>query len=284
MRLFVDGLTTIDSSYLCAERAVVGESWIVDVELAGELNAQGMVFDFADVKKTLKRLIDDTFDHKLIVPEQALAVDQSGAVEVRASTAKGEVRMRAPAQAVVAVPAPAVTGEVIAGQLRSLAEAILPINVVRARFTLRTEQISGPYYHYSHGLKKHLGNCQRIAHGHRSKIYIELNGHYSEAACQYWAKRWQDIYLGQQEDVVALETLSFAEEIDPACHIAYAYDAEQGRFELIVPRDCCELIACETTAENIAVYIAHEINLKYPSDKILVRAYEGVGKGAIAEL
>ncbi len=74
MKLFVRDLTVIDASYLSVERGMVGESWILDVVMSGELNEMSMVLDFSRVKKQIKQLVDQFVDHRLIVPTQNSAI------------------------------------------------------------------------------------------------------------------------------------------------------------------------------------------------------------------
>ncbi|MBV8063608.1 MAG: 6-carboxytetrahydropterin synthase, partial [Nevskia sp.] len=66
--LFVEQLTVIDCAFLDAQRGLVGESWIVDIELDGDLDEQSMLLDFGEVKKRLKRALDSSADHTLVVP------------------------------------------------------------------------------------------------------------------------------------------------------------------------------------------------------------------------
>src|SRR5690606_4481671 len=142
-------------------------------------------------------------------------------------------------------------------------------------FTL--EAINGAYYHYSHGLKKHQGNCQRIAHGHRSRIDIWANGKKSPKLEQRWADEWKDIYLATREDLV---NRPHHKGVD---YYQFAYEAEQGPFEITLPQRCCYLMETDTTVEFIAHHIAQKSRQENPDAFIRVKAYEGINKGAIAE-
>ncbi len=276
--LFVEQLTVIDFSYLCPVRGLVGESWIVDLELDGALDEQSMVLDFGAVKKQLKRAIDDGPDHTLIVPlhypaQQTTMLDD-GRVRTLFMSQVGSIEHIAPAAALTLLDAPAVTPEALVAHLIPQLAAIVPANVARIGITLRHERIEGASYHYTHGLQKHQGNCQRIAHGHRSRIAILLDGQRDAALETRWAETFRDIYLVTGDHVVA----------DDGERLSLAYTAPEGRFELSLPKARSYLLGSNTdsTVEEISEHLASQIAAQSNGQAVEVRAYEGVMKGALA--
>ncbi|WP_419148928.1 6-carboxytetrahydropterin synthase [Pseudoalteromonas 'SMAR'] len=282
MILFVDALTVIDFSYLCPRRGAVGESWITDIELHGDLNDESMVLDFAKVKKQIKHIIDDTLDHKLAIPSEMACQSehQAGRFSFDYQQQQTHIAMSAPEQAVCVIEGAEITTQTVIAYLKSQIMPKMPSNVKDVDITLRPEQANGFYYHYSHGLKKHDGNCQRIIHGHRSLIGIKLNDISMPRLQKQWADKWQDIYLGSEEDLIPQDQLKYvAANTDDHC---FAYTSSQGYFELAISKSRCDILPCDTTVECIAEYLAGQIKLSHPNDKVTVKAYEGVGKGAIA--
>ncbi len=274
--LFVRGLTVMDFSCLHTERGLLGESWIVDVILHGSLDEQGMVLDFSDVKKQVKRLVDERFDHKLIVPITSDCTHIDGDPEQPTVTftygSNGKrIVHSSPPSALCLLDAVAVTRETVARAIEEELMAIMPSNVEKIDIALREESIDGAFYHYSHGLKQHCGNCQRIAHGHRSRIEIYRNGQRDLLLEEQWAARWKDIYIGSRDDLL--------EESRELHH--YHYRASQGEYDLVIPAERCYLIDTDSTVENLAAHIAAMLGEQNPDDDIRVDAYEGVGKGAV---
>ena len=283
MILFVNDLTVIDFSYLCDQRGAVGESWIVDMTLHGDLNEESMVLDFGLVKKQIKNIIDETLDHKLALTNQAIVETPDSNLQTNVSFNYGDdqtINISAPAQAFCSLDTSKVNEQIVSEYLIDQIMPQMPKNIKKIELDLRAEHINGFYYHYSHGLKKHDGNCQRIVHGHRSTIGIFENNMKSVRLQKEWALRWQDIYLGSEEDLVEIEALKFIKPVDNAYNFAYV--APQGYFELSISKSVCEILPVDTTVECIAQYIADELKNNNQTSDYKVVAYEGVGKGAIA--
>ena len=286
MQLFVNDLTVIDFSYLCPKRGMVGESWIVDLTLHGELDEQSMVLDFGKVKKQVKRIIDDTVDHKLVVPSEnsgtkVTHIDNSNYIKVNFVDSNGKaIAISSPDDAFCFIDADVVSMDDVILHLASVIKPQLPDNVKKVELSLRAEDISGFHYHYTHGLKKHDGNCQRIAHGHRSRIQIFENDMKSPKLEKAFSREWADIYVATIEDEVSGEQLEFIQ--CNGSQVAFKYESSQGKFEIALEKSAVYVMPMDTTVELIAQYVADKMKRKYPNNSYKVIAYEGVAKGAIA--
>ncbi|WP_144394347.1 6-pyruvoyl trahydropterin synthase family protein [Pleionea sediminis] len=279
--LFVEQLTVIDFSYFHPTRGIVGESWIMDVELEGDLDDNGMVFDFTHVKKQIKSHVDKLIDHKFVVAKDYPLLDtrlKHDELALELKTESGKLyRHLSPVQAVAFVPGNEITIANATPFIHDSLMAILPKNVTGLNITLREEVIDGAFYHYSHGLKKHFGDCQRIAHGHRSRINVFRNGQRDSHCEQSIAERWKDIYLITKEDI-AEKT-----ELGGQPYYIVRYSANQGLFELTIPVEVCDILSTDSTVELIAEHLCQCLKKDYPNDRIKIRAFEGVQKGAVSE-
>lgn len=277
MHLFVEQLTNVDFSYLDLSRGIVGETWWASAILEGALDQQGMVCDFGTVKKVLRNWMDDEIDHRLLVPELAegITITQSAnRIELHCDTARGPITMNAPREAVTLIDAKEITIESVASWCIRQLESHFPDTIDQLSLDFIPEDITGAQYHYSHGLKKHDGNCQRIAHGHRSRIQIWLDGDRDADEEAHWAKCWEDIYIGSQEDLTSSDNGIYQ----------FEYTAQQGEFFLSLAQRHCYLMNTDTTVELIASHLAHQIKARHPKSSVTVRAFEGVNKGAMVSL
>ncbi|MDO6487039.1 6-carboxytetrahydropterin synthase [Colwellia sp. 6_MG-2023] len=293
MQLFVDDLTVIDFSYLCKQRGIVGESWIVDVLLDGSLNEMSMVLDFAVVKKQIKAIIDEAVDHKLLLPmqEQAVTLAESpyneGHQTVDFVSDIASYYLQSPACAFAAIDCLTITVPAVIEHLKAIILAQLPNNVEGLTLVLRPENIPTDYYHYTHGLKLHDGNCQRIAHGHRSKIQILVDDKRDAHLEAAWCKRWQDIYIASEADRISVDDIQLSaqamKDLTPD-HQYFSYHAPQGRFDIAVDTKILDVVDCDSTVELLADFILRQVKAEHPelaNNTIKVIAYEGVAKGAI---
>jgi 6-pyruvoyl-tetrahydropterin synthase len=276
-RLFVDNLTVIDCSILDHKRGLIGASWAVDIELAGELDKQSMVFDFSKVKRTIKQWIDQEVDHKLVVPTRfnnANISENDDQTSIEFISNNGDlIQHTSPTSALCLIDSKRISRKTITKFVSNGLKAVLPRNIEEINVSLRKEVGIAQFYTYSHGLKKHDGNCQRIAHGHRSRIEIWKNGRRNRKLENKLASLWQDIYLGTSEDVS-----EYAHD-----RIQFDYRTDQGSFSLQMPEERVHLMECDSTVECIAEHVLDILELESPNANFKVRAFEGIGKGAIAQ-
>ena len=278
-QLFVNNLTVIDFSYFDNQRGILGESWNVDIELSGELDHQGMVFDFGHVKKQIKSIIDSELDHRFVITKHAknFEVKQNGSsCELNWQNVMGSYQHISPNDAILILDIKTVNPKSIASYLQEVILKELPDNIKDVSIKLSQEEIDGAYYHYSHGLKKHDGNCQRIVHGHRSKIEIYENHQRNQSLEDYWSACFRNIYIGTREDI------SNETDIDNKAHITFSYKAQQGDFSVTLPKKRVYILDSDTTVELIADHIAKACTAKTPNNHYRVKAFEGIGKGSIA--
>jgi 6-pyruvoyl-tetrahydropterin synthase len=280
--LFLDQLTVIDASRLDTVRGLVGESWIVDLELQGALNKDGMIQDFGEIKKEVKDTIDQHFDHKLLLPAsnpECSISHHNGSTEVNFRLSSGaSILHRSPSTAVSEIAAVSVDTDTVAAAIVSKLQPALPNNIQSLRVWLRHEASRGSVFHYSHGLRQHAGACQRIAHGHRSRIELYRDGVRDRQLETQWSERWKDIYIGARSDL--LERLTSA----GFTYYRFGYTTHEGEFELELPERNCYLIESDSTVENLAQYVADSLKSDYPDTGFRVKIFEGVNKGAISEV
>ena len=282
MLLFVDNLTNVDFSFLDPQRGLLGETWLANVQLHGELDEQGMVCDFGTVKKLLRHWLDTELDHRLAVPAQSpnITITEIGDqwdIQWEFGDDGEFLHTRSPKDAIALVEAEVLTPESVADWCIQRLKTLFPESVAQLELTFTCEAIDGSFYHYSHGLKKHGGNCQRIAHGHRSRIDIWANNQKCPVLEHQWAERWRDIYIGTREDIIAKP------QFGGLGYYHFAYTSAQGPFELTLPQRCCYLIDTDSTVEFLAYHIAQTTRAENPDKMIRVKAFEGINKGALAD-
>ena len=270
LSLFCKELTVLDYAYWNLNKGPIGDSLYVDVELFGSVDKEFVIFDFSRTKKTIKSIIDGCCDHRLLITKnlteevgEDLQVDHMG------------FYYKAPRQAFCLIEGSEINMNSIQNFLEKKVFEGLPENVEQIKITLRQEIYpkGQSHFHYTHGLKLHDGNCQRLLHGHHNIVEVFQDGKKSEEMESYISQELfhANVHFVFKENII--------EETQDQIHIKYK--SKQGVFELKLPKKFCYIFESETTVENLAKEFYHLVKLRNPNSKnILVRAYEGINKGA----
>lgn len=281
--LFLRDFTVLDFAFLSASAGLQGESWYVSAELDGELDAQGFIFDFGPAKQALKKVVDETIDHKLVVPAGAPGLSrQAGALGL------GPWWYEAPAEATVFLEATELSESELARLLSEAARKALPANVKAARFTFRPEPrfSKEASFRYTHGLRLHDGNCQRLFHGHRNPIEVWQHGRRQPQQEEFLAREWDGAHFCHRDTVLNLEALDLplgrrARGLENGVSVAQLeYRSPQGLFRASIPAERLVVLDVEPSIENIARLGALRLRAEGLAGEFRVAAYEGLNKGA----
>ena len=267
--LFVENVTVIDYAYLRPDVRIAGDSLILTIEVRGELDQNGFIVDFGKLKPMVKRFVDSELDHRLLLPtrDRELAVEEIGG---RVIVRYGNLTYEAPPVAIAYLDAIAVSHDTISRRIEQLVAPHLPPNVRSMRCHLardaRAEQQAS--FAYTHGLRHHDGNCQRLLHGHRGVFVVIWDGIRDPELEGWLVRRFDGAHFAAARDVSGS---------------AVAYRAAQGDFTALLPANRIVPLHVEPTIENIATFAFEELVREQRLDgrRLMVRAYEGPNKGAM---
>lgn len=277
-RLFLHGVAGIDCGILDPDLGLIGQSWLVDLHLEGPRNAEGMVVDFGIVKPVLREVCRDTLDHRLLVPLQSPALQQETTADgllLRYAFGAGQnMSHLSPAESVYPVDAPQISDTHLASLLSAqLSERLKNTGVTNVAVSLRETRKATPNaFRYTHGLRQHQGQCQRIGHGHSSLLEISIEGQRNADEEASLAASILNCHVAAAADILE----------DKQGNVRLGYDAVAGRHELELPGDRIFRLSGEATVENLAEHLAEDCAIRHAGKHIAVTAWEGIGKGATA--
>jgi len=288
--LFVEHLDTIDCAVFDLLSGIVGRSWWVNLEIEGSVDKEGFIAEFGAIKKQAKKFLKFFIDHKLLVPQHSphIAKDTSSNQERWIFSFPVFVKpweYRCPQGAVLEIPTESIEEMFIEQEMeKHFSSSFLP-SETKVRFRLEEEIFTEnqAFYCYTHGLPKHRGYCQRLFHGHRSKIKIwkntsidrELEWYITKKTLRnscHFASRSQ---VSENLDQLVLGSLGRTENMITLC-----YRGTMGEFFAKLPANHVFLLPNEATVEEIGYVIWKQLITDFPNKSaIQIACYEGIGKG-----
>ncbi len=283
--LFLSDFTVLDYAFVDAQTGVTGDSYFVSAELLGETDKKDFILDFSLAKKMLKALVDDAFDHRLLVPVGSGTARLSGGKMLIQCASGFSWEYDCPREAFELFPDSEINAEVLQHHLAAAAKAKLPANVREARFTLSSPArfSTEANFRYTHGLRFHDGNCQRLFHGHRNPIEVWVSGERAPKWEKLLATEWHDAHFVSAPTLVNRRALDLPLGVRQAGHPGTAevmYQSGQGIFRALLPASRVILVENEPSIETMSELASETLVRHGLAGEFKVVAYEGLNKGA----
>lgn len=289
--LFIKDIDRLDCAVFDPSIGVVGQSWYVDIEVTGQLDENGFVYDFSHLKKLVKSVLKSSLDHALIIPVQSTHVHYQETASGEMWHLKAKTRLtgldsdwtyQCPKGAVYPIRAVKISKEIIEQECARLIRHRLGESIGKVSVKFRAELGAGAdsFFRYTHGITDHQGLCQRLFHGHRSKIEVYVSGDRRRDLEQYLAHDLfgSSIHIASRSQVVKNDN----DKDDVICLV---YQGTLGHYKAKLPSNRVFFVNEQTSIERISQQLVKLLGEKIGQSKgVKVVCYEGIDKGASAEL
>jgi len=295
--LFIRDVTRVDCALWDPARGIIGESWHMDVELAGHLDENGFVYDFSHLKQLIRQVSKASIDHSLLIPISNTNVQyaENGNQQIwrlKTTPKSGEKtsswEYQCPKGAAFSVHSIALKKSAIEAEFAKLMKHRLPHTVQGIKIKLRKEDAepTAAFFRYTHGISGHAGLCQRLFHGHRSRVEIFVDNERRPDLEHYVARNLlgNDVHIATPSQIVS-GPYEMGHRLTSEEPVKLAFDGTLGHYEATIPSNRIFVIENETSIECLSQQIARHLKDHVETNgRLAVWCYEGIDKGAIATL
>ena len=293
-QIYINDAFNVDCAVIVPEIGVTGKSWSIDIKWLGYLDNEEVVFDFSAAKKSAKSTIENFMDHKLMVPK-SIVREAKDRILLISKCSEGYFSINSYWGALCILEdkiLEELQNNITIGLEKRISEVILnqcPTNIIEVSVELKGHP-SGfekcSYFSYLHSLKNHYGGCQRF-HGHSSEIIMTkdhiLDKEMSLKAADLLNNRYiiNKSYLQMNDNSRLIDELYRGYPVLNSCketHYNIEYTGSEGHISIIMSKERIILLNCESTIENLSLFLLKELNL---DNSYKIQIYEGLKKGAI---
>lgn len=291
--LFANNIDTIDCAVFDPNYGILGFTWKISVSLIGDLDRNHFVYDFSHLKKIVRQLTKETFDHRLIVCLASKDVEHqkiaSGERWILTTSQKNGSEKNSvweyecPTGAVYPIDSTAIEKKRLTKEFEAMLRQRLPKTISKIKVHLEDVNVSdGSFYRYTHGIQGHEGMCQRLFHGHTGKIEIfeaakqriDLQEHIVNSVLS------PNIHITCPEQIVSGK-FKIGERMSSSHPIELAYESSEGAYFARLPAHRVFVVENETSVESITSQLARNLREAIAlSSNLTIRCFEGCDKGS----
>jgi 6-pyruvoyl-tetrahydropterin synthase len=291
--IFISDLLTVDCAVFDPSRGIIGQSWHLDVEIHGALSENHFVYDFGKLKQLVRQTAKTSIDHALLIPVGSQRVNFSESIGAESWDMQsanrgdgGRWKYTCPAGAVFPIRAVHVKTSTVEQEFNKLLRHRLPASVLGVKIRLREESAepTAAFFRYTHGIAGHEGLCQRLFHGHRSRIEVHVGEERRPDLEHYVCRELfnSEIHIASPGQVISGD-YTVGQRGEPGKDLVLEFSASLGRYHASLPADRVFIVDGETSIECLTRHLAMLIQDRIGNlERVQVRCFEGINKGAVA--